>query len=87
MDKFAVTTGLIGLVIGLLALLVLIYLISRLVKRKAGAGRVFNLLLNSAVLAVLAAAFIFLSLFVQTLTPTCTTSGSAPSPPGRRAKA
>ncbi|MDQ7799122.1 MAG: hypothetical protein RDU76_09320 [Candidatus Edwardsbacteria bacterium] len=67
MDKFAVSTGLIGLTIGLIALLVFIYLISRLAKRKAGAGRALNLLLNSAVLAVLSAAFIFLSLFIQTL--------------------
>ncbi|MBU1355584.1 MAG: hypothetical protein KJ620_03380 [Candidatus Edwardsbacteria bacterium] len=67
MDKFALSTGLIGLAIGLVALLVLVYLISRLAKRKARAGRAFNLLLNSAVLAVLSAAFIFLSLFVQTL--------------------
>lgn len=67
MDKFAVTTGLTGLVIGMLALLVFIYLIRLLVKRKARPGRAFNLLINSTVLAVLSAAFIFLSLFVQTL--------------------
>jgi hypothetical protein len=67
MDKFAVSTGLIGLTIGLIALLVFIYLVSRLAKRKAGPSRAFNLLLNSAVLAILSAAFIFLSLFVQTL--------------------
>ncbi len=67
MDKFALSTGSIGLVIGLLAMLVFIYLIRLLVKRKARAGRTFNLLVNSAVLAVISAAFIFLSLFVQTL--------------------
>lgn len=67
MDKFAVTTGLIGLAVGLLAFTVLIAMFRRLFKRKIRAGRAFNLLLNTAVLAVISAAFIFLSLFVQTL--------------------
>jgi len=67
MDKFAVSTGLIAAAIGLLALLILVYLIRLIVKKRAGAGRSFNLLLNIIVLVILSGAFLFLSLFVQTL--------------------
>lgn len=67
MDKFALSTGLIGLVIGLFALLILIYLISLLVKKKARPGRTVNLIINVVILTLLSSTFIFLSLFVQTL--------------------
>lgn len=61
------STGLIALVIGMLAMLILAYLIRLVVKKKAGAGRSFNLLINIIVLVILSGAFLFLSLFVQTL--------------------
>ncbi len=67
MDKFAVSTGLAGLGIGLSALAVLGWLIYLLAKKRAGGGRVLSLAVNALVLFLLSATLIFMSLFVQTL--------------------
>jgi hypothetical protein len=67
MDKFALNTGLIGLAFGLIALVILITMFRLAFKKKIRAGRAFNLLLNAVVLSLIAAVFVFLSLFVQTL--------------------
>jgi len=66
MDMFVRNTGIIGIVLSGLALAVLIAAIALKAKKKIRLGGLFNSGIAVVVLAALAAAFIFLSLFART---------------------
>ncbi|MRR09696.1 hypothetical protein EG831_06425 [bacterium] len=66
MDTFARNTGIIGFLLAGLALAMLATAIALKVKRRIRLGGLFNSGIAAVVLAALAAAFIFLSLFART---------------------
>lgn len=66
MDRFVLITGLVGLGLLVVSLVILAYSLVRLIKGKKSITRFIYSFLASIVLFALASAFIFLSLFLQT---------------------
>ena len=66
MDKFVLVTGLIGLVLLVVSLVIFVYSLIRLMKGKKSITRFIYSFLTSVILFAFASAFIYLSLFLQT---------------------
>jgi hypothetical protein len=66
MDRFVLVTGIIGLVLLVVSLVILIHSIVNTIKRKKRITKFVYSLLTSVVIFALASAFIYLSLFLQT---------------------
>ncbi|MBA7597302.1 hypothetical protein ES703_04304 [subsurface metagenome] len=66
MDKFAIITGIVGVVLLLIALLIFISVIVRMAKRKMKIKRFFSSFIIFLIITAFSISFIYLSLFLQT---------------------